>query len=166
MRIKGITVTFLLIATTALILSCERKTAQCPLCQREIHAHMQVSITHNSLPLNACCMSCALTYQAQTRNVEIEAVTDFVTDAALDPQKAIYVVGSEVSPCTQDWRVNKVIREPHSTFYACYDRCLPNILAFKTQRDAQQFQQKHAGVLSKFDQLLKLFTATGGYGND
>src|SRR5262245_27330674 len=111
MRVKGIVFMFLLIFGTTLI-SCERKMAQCPLCQRAIHAHMQVGITHNSLPLKTCCMSCALTYQAQTRNVQIKAVTDFITDAGLNPQKAIYVVGSDVSPCTQDWRVNKVIREP------------------------------------------------------
>jgi len=143
-----------MIAAFLLLQSCNR-TAQCPLCNRDIHQHMQVAITHNGIPVKTCCMACALTYQHQAKNVEIKGATDFLTNNPIDPQKAFYVVGSDISPCTQDIRVKKFIREPHSALFACYDRCEPGILAFSTKADAEAFQRTHGGSLRFFDQLLE-----------
>jgi nitrous oxide reductase accessory protein NosL len=141
------------IAAFFMLQSCNR-TAQCPLCNREIHQHMGVKITHNGFPLKTCCMACALTYHHEVKNVEITAATDFVTNSPIDPKKAFYVVGSDISPCTQDVKVKKFIREPHDTLYACYDRCEPGILAFSKKADAETFQQTHGGRVKLFDQLL------------
>ena len=152
----------LLVAGFFTLQSCNRKAAQCPLCEREIHQHMQVSITHNSIPLKTCCMACALTYKAQVKNVEIKAATDFLTDTSIDPNKAFYIVDSDVSPCTQDMKVNKFIREPHSTLYACYDRCEPGMLAFSKKSDAEAFQEKHGGYLQQFDRLPNWLPTKGG----
>lgn len=155
-----------LVAAFLTLESCKGKAAQCPLCDRDIHQHMGVSITHNSIPLKTCCMSCALTYKAQARNVAITTATDFLTDAPLDPQKAFYVVASDVSPCTQDIKVNKVIREPHSVLYACYDRCEPGILAFRNKSAAEAFQKQHGGYLQQFEQLPNWIPARGGHSHD
>ena len=149
-----------------LLLGCKSKAAQCPLCEREIHHHMQVSMTHDSIPMKTCCMSCALTYKAQAKNVEIKAATDFLTDAPLDPKKAFYVVASDISPCTQDVKVQKYVREPHAALHACYDRCEPGILAFDKKSDAQEFQQEHGGRLQKFDQLINWLPVKGGQSHD
>jgi len=165
MRSKWIVSTIfaaLMIAAFFSLQSCNRKAAQCPLCNRDIHQHMQVSITHNSIPLKTCCMACALTYRSQVQNVEIQAATDFLTNTPIDPLKAFYVVGSDISPCIQDLKVNKFIREPHATLYACYDRCEPGMLAFSEKRDAEAFQEKHGGYLQRFDQLPNWLSTTGG----
>jgi hypothetical protein len=146
--------------------SCNRTAAQCPLCERVIHQHMQVSITHNSLPMKTCCMSCALTYKAQVKNVEIKAATDFLSNESIDPQKAFYVVGSDVSPCTQDPKVQKFIREPHAVLHACYDRCEPGILAFKNNSEATSFVKTHGGQLQSFDQLPNWLPTKGMHHHD
>jgi nitrous oxide reductase accessory protein NosL len=127
---------------------------------------MQVSITHNGIPMKTCCMACALTYQAQTRNVEIQTATDFATDSPIDPRKAVWVVGSGISPCTQDVKVQKFIREPHAALHACYDRCEPGMLAFSKKSDAEKYQAENGGHLVEFDQLPSWLPVKGGQSHD
>jgi len=155
MKMKTMSVLLLVVlaVTFFALLSCSRKAAQCPLCERDIHSHMQVSIKHNGIPMKTCCMTCALTFQKQEKNVQIVTATEFLTDKPIDPAKAIYVVDSDVSPCTQDPKVNKVLREPHSAMYACFDRCAPGMLAFKSESDAMVFQKEHGGRVQSYAEL-------------
>jgi len=157
---------FALLVLDLSLQSCSNRPAQCPLCDRDVHEHMAVKITHNSIPLKTCCMSCALTYRNQEKNVKIVSATDFQTNATLVPENAFYVVDSDVKPCTHDPRVQKVLREQHETFYACYDRCEPSILAFSKQQDAEAFQQEHAGHVEQFSGLMKWLPVKGGHHHD
>src|SRR5574341_2619991 len=152
MRYKWIVLLILsgaLIAALFTFQACKSKAVQCPLCEREIHHHMGVAVTHDGHRLTACCMSCALTYQMKTKNVEIKAATDFLSNDSIDPRTAVYVVDSDVSPCTQDIHVQKTIREPNSTFMACYDRCEPSMLVFSKPTEAEAFQKEHGGKLQR-----------------
>jgi hypothetical protein len=133
-----------------LLASCSNKPAQCPLYARDIHQGMQVKITHHGIPMHTCCMACALTYKSQTSDVEIKTATDFNSGSAIDAKSAFYVIGSDISPCIQDPKVQKFIREPHSAMHECYDRCEPGILAFSTMQDAQKFQKDHGGAIHRF----------------
>jgi hypothetical protein len=101
-------------------------------------------------------MACALTYKAQNKNVEIESATDFISGRSIKPENGSFVIGSDVSPCIQDPKVQKVLREPHSAMHACYDRCEPGILAFQKRLDADKFQQEHGGVIRSFAELPAL----------
>ena len=155
-----------LLACFVLLQSCSEKAAQCPLCERDVHQGMQVKITHNTIPMRTCCMACALTYKVQAKNVEIKSATDFLSGASIDPKNAVYVVASDVSPCTQDPKVQKFVREPHSALHACYDRCEPGILAFRVRKEAQTFQQQHGGLIREYDQLPALIAVKGGSHHD
>ena len=146
--------------------SCSKTAAQCPLCERDVHQGMQVRITHNSIPMQTCCMACALTYKRQAKNVEIKEATDFLSNTSMDPKTANYIVGSDVSPCIQDPKVQKVVREPHSAMHACYDRCEPGILGFRSKEDAKKFQQQHGGSLYEFNQLNNLLSIKGSGHHD
>jgi len=139
-----------LLACFLLLSSCSQKPAQCPLCARDIHQGMQVKITHHGIPFHTCCMACALTYKKQATDVEIVSATDFLTGSAIDPKNAYYVIGSEISPCIQDPKVQKFIREPHSALHECYDRCEPGILAFRNLNDAEKFKKDHGGSIHRF----------------
>lgn len=156
----------ILIVTTLTVQACKNRPAQCALCEREIHPHMQVSVTRDSVPIKTCCMSCALTYKNQTKNVQILTATDFLTDAQLEPDKAFYVVQSDVSPCTHDRKIQKVVREPNSALYECYDRCEPSILAFQKKADAETFQNEHGGRLLQFSQLNSVIPMKGAHVHD
>ncbi|PWT91184.1 MAG: hypothetical protein C5B54_05825 [Acidobacteria bacterium] len=159
---------FMILSVVAILflLSCGDRVAQCPLCNREIHEHMGVKITHNSIPMKTCCMSCALTYAAQEKNVHIVSVTDFMTNASLAPENAFYIVASDISPCTQDAKVRKVIREQHATLFACYDRCEPSILAFSKKEDAVLFQRQNGGHLESFGGLIQWLPVAGAHHHD
>lgn len=165
MKMKRL-ILLLLLGALLITMSCTNKPAQCPLCERDIHAHMQVSVTRSRLPLKTCCMSCALTFQAQNKDVQIVKVTDFNTNAQLDPQSAFYVVDSDISPCTQDPKAHKMIRDEHSVLFACYDRCSPGILAFSSKDDAEKFQKEQGGHLAVFAELKKWVPAAGEHSHD
>lgn len=169
MKPNWILTTVLVVALTGsfiLLQSCSKKAAQCPLCERDVHQGMQVSIAHNKIPTQTCCMACALTYQAQTRNVEIKTATDFLTNTRINPKIAFYVIGSDVSPCTQDPKVEKFVREPHAALHACYDRCEPGMLTFRGKEDAKKFQQEHGGRIYAFVELTGLLPVKGGSQHD
>jgi nitrous oxide reductase accessory protein NosL len=161
-----ITLGILLLLCFAFLQSCSKEAAQCPLCSRDIHQGMQVKITHNSIPLHTCCMACALTYQAQTKNVEILDATDFLSNKAIPARSAFYIVDSDISPCIQDPKVQKFIREPHSAIHECYDRCSPGILAFEKQSDAQAFEKEHGGEIYRFAELTMVIPVKGGHHHD
>lgn len=159
-------ITFALLACFVLLQSCSEKAAQCPLCERDVHQGMQVKITHNNIPMQTCCMACALTYKVQAKNVAIKSATDFLSGASIDPKIATYVVASDVSPCTQDPKVQKFVREPHAALHACYDRCEPGILAFSGRKEAQTFQKQHGGWIREYDQLPEFIAVKGGSHHD
>jgi hypothetical protein len=156
----------ILIACFFLLLSCNQNAAKCPLCERDVHQGMQVSIKHSSIAMQTCCMACALTFQAQTENVTIVTATDYPTNTKMDPVRAFYVVGSDVSPCLQDAKVQKYVREPHSAIHACYDRCEPGILGFRHEKDAKEFQRSHGGSIYSFSQLPGLLPVKGRVHHD
>ena len=165
LRLSVSAVAFVFLLLTSLQ-SCSKQAAECPLCNRDIHQGMQVKITHNSIPMHTCCMACALTYQAQTKNVEIQQATDFLANRPIDARSAFYVVDSEVSPCIQDPKVQKVIREPHSAIHECYDRCSPGILAFEKLTDAEAFTKEHGGETYRFAELTMVIPVKGGHHHD
>ena len=111
-------------------------------------------------------MSCALTFQAQNKDVKIVKVEDFNTNTPLEPQKAFYVVDSDISPCTQDVKAHKMIREEHTALFACYDRCSPGILAFSGKGDALKFIKEHGGRVAVFAELKNFVPAAGGHHHD
>lgn len=154
------------LASFVLLQSCSERAAQCPLCERDVHDGMQVNIKHNSIPMQTCCMACALTYKIQTKNVEIKTATDFLSGVSIDPKIATYVVASDVSPCTQDPKVQKFVREPHAALHACYDRCEPGILAFRSRNEARKFQKQHGGLIREFAELPAFIAVKGGSHHD
>ena len=145
---------------------CNKQAPQCQLCNRDIHAAMQVKISHHAIPMHTCCMACALTYQSQAKNVVIEKATDFLSDQPIDPGAAFFVVHSEISPCIQDPKVQKFIREPHSAIHECYDRCSPGILAFEKQKDAEEFSKEHGGEIYRFAELTRFIPVKGTHHHD
>ncbi len=130
----------------------------CPICMR--HAHKESAVrfqVQGEAATDACCMSCALTYGRQTHKpVTILSVTDYQGGGALEPSKATFVVGSDVSPCSHP----AVERGPEKEAYPVnWDRCLPSILAFRTAEAADAFRNQHGGHVRTSDELLRVSAA-------
>ena len=136
----------LLSLVVASTLACARHAESCWVCKREIHPRVEATLTlSNGRKVAACCPRCALHYQEEPEQpVRSIQVTDYATGKALPFQKAYLVEGSDETPCV---RHPHVMDDTHSPMQACYDRCMPSLIAFATPVEARQFITDHGGTL-------------------
>jgi nitrous oxide reductase accessory protein NosL len=96
-------------------------------------------------PQRACSITCALSYQRTTgKKVRFLQVTDLFSGKTLDPQKAFYVIGSDVNPCEEHSK-NTFLSEFRTPLYLDWSRYTPTVLAFATREDAERFRKEHGG---------------------
>jgi hypothetical protein len=131
----------------------------CSVCRRIEHKDSLVKFKAEGEAIKeVCCPSCALNYGRQTaKAVTIVSVTDHDTGREIDPTRATFVVGSDVSPCTH--AMSHVGPEKES-FSVRWDRCLPSILAFASADAAEAFRGKYGGRLRSLQELLKKAATT------
>lgn len=124
----------------------------CPICHRHEHGNSGVTLAvKDEGVIETCCLSCALSYGRQTsKPVTVVSVTNHETGKPLAPDRATFVVGSDVTPCTHD---AKQLRIDGEAVPVQWDRCLPSILAFAARAPAEIFQQQHGGTLRSFQEL-------------
>ena len=124
----------------------------CPICRRHEHGDSVVKLqAQGEGVIEACCLSCALSYGRQTsKPVTILSVTNHETGKPLQPDTATFVVGSDVSPCTHN---AQQLRIEGNALPVQWDRCLPSILAFASRAPADAFQAQHGGTLRSFKEL-------------
>lgn len=129
----------------------------CPICQRHEHGDSGVKLqVEGEGIIDACCLSCALSYGRQTsKPVTILSVTNHETGKPLQPDTATFVVGSDVSPCTHGAQQLRIEGE---ALPVQWDRCLPSILAFASRASADAFHTQHGGTLRGFQELKQQAT--------
>ena len=124
----------------------------CPICQRHEHGDsgVKLEVTGEGV-IEVCCPSCGFSYGRQPSTpVTIVSVTNHETGKPLAPDRATFVVGSDVSPCTHDAQQLRIEGE---AVPVQWDRCLPSVLAFAARTPAEVFQQQHGGTLRSFYEL-------------
>jgi hypothetical protein len=126
----------------------------CPICRRHEHGDSVVKLqAKGEGVIEACCLSCALSYGRQTsKPVTILSVTNHETGKPLQPDTATFVVGSDVSPCTHN---AQQLRIEGAALPVQWDRCLPSILAFAARESADAFHAQHGGTLRSFQELTQ-----------
>ncbi len=124
----------------------------CPICRRHEHRDSVVKLqVQGKGVIEVCCLSCALNYGRQTSEaVTIVSVTDHETGKPLDPNKATFAVGGDVSPCTHSTEQLRTEQEALPIFW---DRCLPSILAFASLESAEAFRAQHGGRIRSLQQM-------------
>ena len=128
-----------------------RQERACAACKRPVHQHSRTVAVAQGKEEFYCCPACALSerVQAGTR-VQVTALTDHTTGAAIAPDRAWLVRGSDVNMCartTVDPRPDKRPMEAH------YDRCSPGLVAFSTETAANKFIREHGGHVFRFATL-------------
>jgi DeoR/GlpR family transcriptional regulator of sugar metabolism len=104
-----------------------RAAAACRLCARPIQSrtvfqiHMEDGATHL-----ACCPHCGFLLLDDSRVVSV-LTTDFLYDRTLNAAQGVYLIESTVTAC-----------------------CMPSVLCFATEDDAQRFQQGFGGEIMTF----------------
>lgn len=122
----------------------------CDVCGRELHSGMRATVSlEERKRVDACCPRCALHFAAskpeQAARITVE---DRNTGEQIAARAAVYVEGSDAEGCGHAGE--SAPREPGVPYERIFDRCLPTLIAFKTQADARAFQNVHGGRLLSF----------------
>ena len=103
-----------------------------------------------------CCPACALTAHDQNgKAVRVVELTDYETNAALSPDRAYVVRGSDVNPCAQSDGPVGPDKQPTVVHF---DRCSPSLLAFATGQSAASFAREHGGEVFSFSDFAAAYS--------
>lgn len=136
----------LILIVLATFAACAGKLDHCWVCQREIHPQVRATVTlGNGKNVSACCPRCALHYGQESPDpVQAIRVTDYAGAGSLPMKQAFLVEGSDEAPCMHHPPVTDPAGAP---MQVCYDRCMPSLIAFRTEAAARTFAAEHGGTL-------------------
>jgi len=145
------------------VLSCGAKPT-CKVCQRAECGNLTFTILlRDGSKVQTCCARCGLHYVAMERpDVASMSVRDFDTANLLDAGAALYVDGSDVTPCSSMHAPKGPPQDERGCcMKAVYDRCLPSLLAFASRERAEAFSRDHGGIVKTFDQIERGASSRG-----
>ncbi len=121
---------------------------ECYACLRPIHAHTRTVALVNGRARLFCCPACALSeHQQEGKPITVTQLTSFLTGAALSPDAAYVVKGSDVNMCAKTHEIVEADKRPADVHY---DRCAPSLLAFAQRSEALEFVREHGGEVLPF----------------
>jgi hypothetical protein len=132
-----------------------RETAgMCPFCDRVVHPVTAYRLKVGDRMVAACCPRCGMHAELNQMPGKPAAAwaTDVTTGESVAADSATYVEGGDVQYCTHGDQ--PMARESHGVSVREYDRCLPTLAAFKTQQEAETYQQQHGGRVLSYGQAL------------
>ncbi len=159
-RASALTIFLMLAVILSLSTGCRRLNALfepvggCVLSRRPIHPDVAVKVAvEEGKEGEACCLRCAISQAKQYgTKVRILWVTDYSTGRKLDPDRAIYVTGSDVNRCMHAPKEASAGRREVEV--TVWDRCAPSSIAFSNPDEARAFQHEHGGVIQTFAQVI------------
>lgn len=126
----------------------------CRVCERGLHAGVTYRLELSAGKEDACCPRCGMHYAIQHPGAVKKAwATDLTTGEFVAAQSAYYVEGGDVEYCTM--HSSPVEREPQGVSVRDYDRCLPSMVAFRTEQEAAAYQKQHGGRVFDFARALE-----------
>ena len=148
---------------TALLLSvlllsapaCLKSQASCSVCGRtECRAMVFTIHLKDGSDKNTCCPRCGLHYlEGEHPAVASLSVRDFATAKTIDAEGAVYVDGSDVTPCTSMEEGAPPGDERGCCLKPVYDRCTPSLIAFASRDTARKFADVHGGIIRTFAEV-------------
>jgi hypothetical protein len=125
----------------------------CPFCNRVVHPAAAYRLRVGDRTVVACCPRCAMHFAANHLGEVSKAwATDVTTGERIAAETAVYIEGGDVQYCTRGEQ--PITPEPQGVSVRHYDRCLPTLVAFKTQQEAQAYQQQHGGRILSYAQAV------------
>jgi hypothetical protein len=131
----------------------------CDLCGRVIYPRLASEVTlKNGGRIETCCPRCALHYEMQNPGKTVRtSVVDVETGAIVEARQAFYVEGSEARGCHPDPLADETPRT-HGLgmrYELAFDRCLPNLVAFRNEFDAMEYRHRYGGRVLDHRQALE-----------
>lgn len=124
----------------------------CGICERPIHAQTAFRLETEKGSLHACCPRCGIHYELQNPgSVRAVRSTDHNSKEEIPAAEAFYVEGGSAEYCTlhQD-PVKRTSRT--SSAVRTYDRCLPNLVAFRTAGEAEAYRRRFGGRVLRYEE--------------
>lgn len=132
-----------------------RAPETCPFSGRGIHADTRALVRIGWRNYETCCVRCGITEARQTgKTLRILEIADFETGKLLIAEKAWYVEGSALNPCTTETPKAESI-DRQTVCLRGFDRCSPSVLGFSSEEHARAFIAQHGGVLKSLADLQK-----------
>ncbi len=132
------------------------KSGNCEICGRTVDERRGAIIKINTFQWQkACCAVCALRYiRDEKKEVLSILVRDLKSSKYIDAGKAYYVTGSSERSCCS----GGLQRDQTGVYFLCYDRCIPNSVAFEKIEDAEQFKSTMGGRLITYAELMEMIS--------
>lgn len=125
----------------------------CPFSGRGIHDDTRAVVAIGGRNYVTCCVRCGITEARQKgKALRVLKVADFETGKLLVAEKAWYVEGSALNPCTSESPKAESI-DRQTVCLRGFDRCSPSVLGFSSEDRARAFMAQHGGVLKSLDEL-------------
>jgi hypothetical protein len=126
----------------------------CRVCERGMHKGVTYRLELEKRTEDACCPRCGMHYQIEHPGAARKAwATDLNSGEFIVAESAYYVEGGDVEYCTM--HSTPVARRPQGVSVRDYDRCLPSLVAFQTQQDAEAYQKQQGGQVLDYQQVLE-----------
>jgi len=146
------------LAAALALAGCARRPELCEICRRTIHDEVRTVVEFaDGRRVAACCPRCALhlaenggavggssTPDGGTAARAIQ-VTDYAGAGTLPLDAAWLVDGSDETPCLRHHA--PVTAGEGAPLHACFDRCMPSLIAFRDAATARAFVAEHGGTL-------------------
>lgn len=135
------------------------KSGNCDICGRAIDEKRGAIIKINIFQWKkACCAVCALRYIRDEKKEGLSIlVRDLKSGKFIDAGKAYYVTGSDERGCCS----GGLQRDQTGVYFLCYDRCIPNSVAFEKIEDAEQFRSTRGGRIIRYAELVEMIPSWG-----
>jgi hypothetical protein len=131
------------------------RTDACQICERPLHygVHYQL-VLEDGTRETACCARCGMHLMIE-RPGEVKETwaTDLPSGERISAEAAWYVEGGDEEFCTL--HSTPVVREPAGVARRAYDRCLPQLVAFRARDQAQAYQAEHGGRVLDYEHALE-----------
>ncbi len=105
----------------------------CAMCNKSISERTVFIVQYETgEQKRACCAHCGLMIQSQSKDAWQSLTADYLYGHMVSANQAFYVMGSEISIC-----------------------CVPSILSFGSQHDAEKFKKGFGGSLVNMDEAIQ-----------
>ncbi len=105
----------------------------CSMCNKPVSARTVFIVQfENGEQKRACCAHCGLMIQSQSKKVRQSLTADYLHGHMVSAKQAVYITGSELNIC-----------------------CVPSVLSFGSQQEAEKFQKGFGGTLASMDEAIQ-----------
>jgi hypothetical protein len=132
----------------------EAEPGDCRLCERKLNPRTAFCLVLDGRLTWACCPRCGLAMGRERGwDGRGAAATDYTTGQKVKAEDAVYVRGSDLTPCCSPTVI--IVGSERAVCGKCFDRCYPSLIAFASPRKAYEFTKEHGGEIVSFETLMR-----------